>query len=221
VAKYIGGVWLPDREEHLIPMIEAGPYFAGAKTFQFRKFAAAFPHIKNFRHAVDVGAHCGLWTRVLARCFSIVTAFEPNPELEDCFWMNNPWRKMDERSQIVHKPVGLGHRAEKLKLNTQLPHSTAFTRIDPEGDTEIEIRTLDSFNLEWVDFIKIDVEGWEANVVRGAETTIRTWQPTLIVEQKPGNAERQGMKQYEAADLLRSWGARPIADISGDVILAF
>jgi FkbM family methyltransferase len=202
-------------------MIEAAPYFAGAATFQFRKFAAAFPYIKNFRHAVDVGAHVGLWTRVLMRCFGMVTAFEPNPECEEYFWLNNPWRAYDKSSQAIFKSVGLGHFPGKLKLNTQLPKSTAFTRIDPDGDTEIDIRTLDSFQLENVDFIKIDVEGWEAHVVRGGEETIRRWRPTMILEQKPGNAERHGMRQYEAVELLESWGAKRKAEVSGDVIVTF
>jgi FkbM family methyltransferase len=205
----------------MIPIIESGPLFAGAGTFQLKKFAAAFPHIKNFRHAIDIGAHCGIWTRVLARCFNIVTAFEPNPECEECFWLNNPWREFDRSSQVILKQFALGHEPGTVKLNTKLGDSTAFTRIDPEGDADVEVRTLDSFNLEWVDFIKIDVEGWEHNVVRGGIETIQKWRPTMIVEQKPDNAERHGMKRFGAVKMLEKMGARKIADISGDVIMAW
>jgi FkbM family methyltransferase len=219
--KQVNGIWLPDREEHMVPIIKAGPLFAGASTFQFKKFAAAFPYIKQFRHAVDIGAHCGIWTRVLARCFNITTAFEPNPECEEPFWANNPWREGDHRSQVVLYKHGLGHAASTARLNTKLGDSTAFTRIEPEGDTEISIRTLDSFNLEWVDFIKIDVEGWEQRVIEGAVETIGKWKPTMIVEQKPENAERHGLKQYGAVNLLKRMGARQVANISGDVIMVW
>ena len=77
MQKQVRGIWLPETEEHLIPHIERGPEFAGAGTYQLHKFQAAFPYIKNFRHAVDIGAHVGLWSRILARCFTRLTAFEP------------------------------------------------------------------------------------------------------------------------------------------------
>lgn len=221
--KEVNGLSLPDREKHIDQVIQAGPYFAGLGTFQFKKFAAAFPRIKNFRHAIDIGAHVGMWTRVLARCFNIVTCFEPNPECEECFWANNPWQKCDDHSQIVLKQVALGATAGKTKINTQQQsQSTGWTRVDPEnGDVEVEIATLDSFNLEWVDFVKIDVEGWEHNVVKGAHETLAKWKPLVIVEQKPNNAELHGLKQFGARDLLKKMGANEIATISGDVILTW
>jgi len=48
----------------------------GPALISFGKFQSAFPYIKNFRHAIDVGAHVGLWARVFARCFARLTAFE-------------------------------------------------------------------------------------------------------------------------------------------------
>jgi FkbM family methyltransferase len=218
MPKQVNGVWLPDREEHLVADIMRKPVeFAGSGTFQFRKFAAAFPHIRNFRHGVDIGANCGIWTRVMARCFGLVTAFEPNPEVIECFWLNNPWR---ENAGLVLYKNALGEQAGKVRLNTQL-RSTAFTRADPDGDLEVTVRTLDSFNLPQVDFIKIDVEGFEYPVVRGAVETIQKWRPTMIVEQKPDNAERHGFKQYGAVRLLEKMGGKIVTEISGDVIVRF
>jgi FkbM family methyltransferase len=220
MPKQVNGVWLPDREEHLVNDVLASPMFAGAGSVQFKKYAACIPYIRQFRHAVDIGANCGIWTRVMARCFPLVTAFEPSAEAIECFWLNNPWREMDDRSQIILKAYALGAEPGTIKLNTKL-RSSGFTRADPEGDAEVEIRTLDSFDLPQVDFIKIDVEGFEHPVVKGAVETIRKYRPLLIVEQKPDNAERHGFKQYGAVNLLKKMGANQIADISGDVIMQF
>lgn len=220
MPKQVNGVWIPDREEHLIADIHASPMFAGAGTVQLKKYAACFPHIRQFRHAVDIGANCGIWTRVLARCFPLVHAFEPSPEAVECFWLNNPWREMTERSQIVLHEVALGAEAGTVRLNTQL-RSSGFTRADPEGDFEVEVRTLDSFSLPHVDFIKIDVEGFEHPVVKGAAETIRKCRPLVILEQKPGNAERQGFKQYGALNLLKKMGGNVVAEISGDFVVQF
>lgn len=220
MPKEVNGVWLPDREEHLVPDILQSPYFAGAGTIQFKKFAAAFPHIRQFRHAIDIGSNCGIWTRVLARCFPLVTCFEPAEEVHESFWLNNPWRNLDDRSQIVLYKTALGMEPGTLRLNTKL-RSTGFTRADPEGDTEVEMRTLDSFNFLDVDFVKIDVEGFEYPVVRGAIETIRKHRPTFIIEQKPNNAERQGFKQMAATRFLEKLGGRVMGNISGDVIVRF
>lgn len=221
MPKQINGIWLPDREEHLVPELVAGTWFAGASTVQFRKFAACFPHIRQFRHAVDIGANAGIWTRVLRRCFSVVTCFEPNPECHEAFWLNNPWREMPEGGgQVVFYDAALGNEPGTMRLNTKL-RSTAFTRLDPDGDTEVDVRTLDSYKLDEVDFIKIDVEGFEHPVVRGAVETIRKWRPLLIVEQKPDNAERHGLKRFGAVNLLKKMGGVVIAEISGDMIVQF
>jgi FkbM family methyltransferase len=220
MPKQVNGVWLPDREEHLVADIQASPYFAGAGTVQLKKYAAAFPFIRQFRHAVDIGANCGIWTRVLARCFPLVTAFEPSAEAIECFWLNNPWREMNESSRVILKACALGAEAGTLRLNTQL-RSSGFTRADPEGNTEVEMRTLDSFNLPVVDFIKIDVEGFEHPVVKGAVETIGKYRPVVIIEQKPDNAERQGFKRFGALNLLKKMGANVVAEISGDFVVQF
>lgn len=220
MPKQVNGVWLPDREEHLAVDVLASPFVAGAGTVQWKKFAACVPHIRQFRHAVDIGANCGVWTRVMARLFPLVTAFEPVPEVVECFWLNNPTERMDDRSQIVLHRVALGEEEGRLRLNTQL-RSTGFTRADPEGDLDVPVRTLDSYDLAEVDFVKIDVEGFEHPVVRGAIATIKRSRPLFIVEQKPDNAERHGFKRFGAVNLLKKMGGKVIAEISGDMIVQF
>lgn len=232
MVKQVHGAWLPDREDYLIDDIAASPRFAGGPTVQFKKFARAFPEFRQFRHAVDIGANVGLWTRIMAACFDRVTAFEPNPETLEAFWLNNgapddflvgsigraEWVRGHKR--LALNPVALGAEPGEVRLYTKR-RSTAFTRVKDDGDTPVEQRTLDSFSLTDVDFIKIDVEGWEHNVVKGGVETIRKWRPVMIVEQKPGNAELHGLKQFGAVNLLKKWGAREVANVSGDVIMAW
>lgn len=219
MVKRVHDAWLPDREDYLLRDIEASPRFAGGPTVQFKKFARAFPEFLRFRHAVDIGANIGLWTRVMAVCFDRVTAFEPNPECHEAFWLNNP-QMMGIDSRITLHAVALGAEPGAITLNTQL-RSTGFTKVDATGDLFVEQRTLDSFGLVKVDFIKIDVEGWEHNVVKGGIETINRCKPVMIVEQKPNNAELHGLKQYGAVNLLKKWGAVEIANVSGDVIMAW
>lgn len=213
--RQVNGLYLPDRENYLVKDIEASPCFAGAGTVQFKKFQRAFGEIRGWRHAVDIGANCGIWTRVMARCFERVTCFEPNPECHEAFWANN-----NEPTIKLH-PVGLGNRDCETRLNLVSDKSTAFSRVDENGEIEISIRTLDSFELAEVDFIKIDVEGFEHNVIKGGIKTIVENRPVMIVEQKPDNAERHGLKQFGATNLLKKLGMRVIAEVSGDYILGW
>lgn len=219
MVKQVLGAWLPDREDYLIDDIRVSPQYAGGPSVQLKKYLAALPHVGQRRHAVDIGANVGLWTRVMAADFGRVTCFEPNPETEEAFWLNNSQTTGVDSRVTLHR-VALGAEPGEVRLFTKR-RSTAFTRVKDDGDTAVEQRTLDSFNLADVDFIKIDVEGWEHNVVKGGIETIRRCKPVMIVEQKPNNAELHGLKQYGAVNLLKKWGAREVANISGDVIMAW
>lgn len=219
-VKYIGnGVYLPEREEYLVADILKSPKFGGLGTVQFKKFQRAFGSFKQFRSAIDIGANVGLWTRTMARCFERVDCFEPNPECHEAFWANN--ESVKGQCLISLHTVALGEIAGKTRLNNKL-RSTGFTRVDAKhGDLDIEIRTLDSYGFTNVDFIKIDVEGFEYYVVRGGIKTITENKPVIIVEQKPENAERFGVKQLKAVSLLEKWGAYTVDVVSGDYIMSW
>lgn len=215
--KQVNGLYLPDRENYLIQDIEASPMFAGAGTVQFKKFAKAFPEIRGWRHAIDIGSNLGIWTRVMARCFAQISCFEPNPECHEAFFKN---QESNNICLVQLYPVALGNSNDPVWINTQLK-STAFTRVDNNGNFAVKQRTLDSFGFEEVDFIKIDVEGWEHNVIKGGIETITKWKPVVIIEQKPNNAEMHGLKQFGARNLLQKLGMKVATEISGDIIMVW
>ena len=68
-----------------------------------------------------------------------------------------------------------------------------------EGDS-IEIKTLDSLNIGNIDFIKIDVQGYEKNVLLGAKKTIYEFKPIIIIE-----IENHQLRKfnYESSDLFK------------------
>ncbi len=216
----VRGIWLPEAEEHLIPFIESGPEFAGAGTYQLHKFQAAVPYIKNFRHAVDIGAHVGLWSRILARCFTRLTAFEPIEEYRACFRENV---RPGQGCEIELHPVALTRKDEILRFAIS-PESTGGTHVQLEDDgagAQVVARPLDSFALSQVDFLKIDCEGYEYFVLEGAEQTVRRERPCIVVEQKPGKGSMYGLGDTDAVKLLYSWGAELKFEITGDFCLAW
>ena len=69
-----------------------------------------------------------------------------------------------------------------MKLEKNLGHSS----ISSDGEVEVEVRTLDSYEFEDVTIIKIDVELYEPMVLMGAQQTIRRCRPLICIEDWTG-----------------------------------
>ena len=69
------------------------------------------------------------------------------------------------------------------------------------------MKKLDEFEFENLDFVKIDVEGYESNVVIGAENTFKKTQPIIIIESKKTSLKRYGDSKYKALNILKKYGA--------------
>ena len=174
--------------------------------------------------AVDVGANAGVWSMQFARYASAVHAFEPNP-----ICLQQLARVLPAR--VTVHPCALSDHAGKAVLRFD-PKNTGIGTIEQSNRltgnegiktieaTEVEIRTLDSFALANVGLIKIDAEGHEEGVLRGAGDTLARCRPSLIVEieerHNPGGLARIralfGAMDYVAA-ALEGGSLRTLEDI--------
>lgn len=211
--KTVRGWWVPDYDEDMDANIFAVPEFAGRATYQFRWFADAFPLVKNFRHAIDIGAHIGLWSHMLASCFGKVTAFEPVPDHAACYLCNVL------KGHVELHQCALGNEARPVEMSIRPPVSLkARVRTNEADGFTVPMRRLDEWTFNDVDFIKIDCEGYELEVLKGGEQLIRNNKPLMLVEQKPGNVKRYG---GDAVALLESWGATPHWEHGGDYCMGW
>lgn len=220
--KIIRGIYLPDADNHFQFHLEAGPEFAGKGSYQMNKIEAALrvTPAERRRVAIDVGAHVGLWSRVLSHHFAEVIAFEPMPHLQECFLANTA-----DCENVVLQYTAVSDNAGAVRLERVQENSgNCHVSNDAWGGDVVESVTLDgvlSRIAHKVDLIKIDVEGWELHVVEGARELITNARPVIVVEQKPGNAERYGIGQRDAVKLLESWGASVLWEKAGDVCLGW
>lgn len=213
--KQVLGFWLPETEEHLGQIMASGPVVGGGPTYQYHKYKEALRHVRQRSLAVDVGAHCGLWSRVMALDFESVAAFEPVDLHRRCFRLNV------RRSNVVLFPYALGERAGSVALHTG-ESSSGDTYVQEGGEHAAEMRTIDDMcSGVSVSMLKIDCEGYEYNVLVGGERVIRDSRPVIVVEQKPGRAQKFGLKETQAVDLLKSWGAVLHKEMSGDFIMGW
>ena len=145
------------------------------------------PHIKCF---LDVGANTGLYGFFVAKhgaADTVVHAFEPQKAccefMEKTVWLNN-W----EQKVFVH-PLAIGSQPGRLELHLNGTGSTlnnAFND-DIELPTEwVRVETINnlakSLAISKIDFVRIDVEGYEQEVLEGAEQVIAKDHPVLFVE---------------------------------------
>jgi FkbM family methyltransferase len=142
---------------------------------------------------LDIGANVGNHTVYFAGVLGAlrVYPFEPNPILNAALRRNielNNLSNVDisfcsfalgrsamQARLVVTRPDNWGNGHFALPKEDGGPSDVAFEAI-------VEVRSLDSFGFEKVDFIKIDVEGHESEVIKGAVDTIRRNKPVLFVE---------------------------------------
>lgn len=157
--------------------------------------------LKRNSNAVDVGAHIGSFTSLLLQVSpqGKHVAIEASPSKGA--WLRKRFPSVDVQSVAVSDSNGTAMFQEDIKFS-------GFSRLSPEAGNDhcisytVETRRLDDvLNGRHVDLIKIDVEGLELSVLRGATETIKKCRPHIIFECGAEYALRdQGVSRRELYD---------------------
>ena len=214
--KFIYGWWLPKEDQHFEGYFSQSVQVGDKRLYQPQHIDRCFHHIKNRKHtAIDIGGHCGFWSFYLGGNFKKVYAFEPVEIFRECFKKNIP----HENVELL--PVALGNENGFVSMNVELENTGATHVSSNTNDlNKVELKKLDDYELTDVDFVKIDVEGYENQVVLGAKETLLRNKPIIIIEQK-GFSDRFNETQFEAVDTLKSYGAKVIDQVVKDYILSW
>lgn len=141
---------------------------------------------------VDVGASEGLWTINMAKYFDHVIAIEPYPMAYDLLKKNTA--SLSNVTILTHalaqRNINKYKMIEGPSFNIGMTKRlNDFALLDKQMLEEFkcktfiaEAKTLDSLELKNVDMIKIDAEGEEKNVLKGAKDTIKKFSPQIIVD---------------------------------------
>lgn len=151
--------------------------------------------------AIDVGASIGDHTIAYLRKAAKVYAFEPNPVAFDCLVHNCP--------KAVSYNVALGSEEDALYWISSAPnYGASFLTKNHQlyNSLKVNVKTLDMFYLDNIGFIKVDVEGWEVEFLKGAKDTIKRNKPILCLEVNSGALVRAGTSSDELISLIESYG---------------
>jgi FkbM family methyltransferase len=136
--------------------------------------------------AVDVGANRGLFAFALSEVSQSVCAFEANPAYASFARdMLGPLATVYEVA-LSDRPgrgtfyVPYNDEGEEMHFAGNLKNSHSYFQTQKTFD--VEIRTLDSYALHDVSFLKVDVEGSELEVLTGGRETIMRERPVMLLE---------------------------------------
>lgn len=209
------GIFLPDYETHFQRMLDKSLRKDNCVRYQFRVRDHATSLIQDRKVAVDIGANVGLWSMDLVKDFEHVHAFEPVADFRDCFIKN-----AKTENYTLH-PVALGEVESEIDMIIT-PDNTGHSHVNPKsfGTGKIPMRTLDSFNFDRIDLMKVDCEGYEIPILKGAKETILRTRPIMIVEQQKHEYQND-MEELPAIQLLESWGMKRLTNFNKDWILVW
>lgn len=197
------GIFFPESDTHCSPSVMEPDHLL-----------ECFNYIEHFRTAVDGGAHVGVWSIIMALRFKEVFAYEPSEANFECLVENTK-----DVPNITTIQAALGSKSLRGSLHPPVNPGNSGASWIMVGD-DFDIRTLDSEKLTDVDFIKLDVEGFEPFAIDGAMETIQRDHPVILVEQKPITA-RFGMDYREAGRILEEIGYQLKTTLNNDFIYAW
>jgi FkbM family methyltransferase len=145
-------------------------------------------HARAGTWAIDVGANVDMFTVPLATAGARVLAYEPAPENARRLEENLRRNRLKARvRQVALSPTRVGTLILRLAVDPMFHSTTQVAEKRGTGEEiEVEATTLD---VEWkacgfpeVSVVKVDVEGGEAAVLRGAHELLARCHPALLLE---------------------------------------
>lgn len=172
------------------------------------------PHIVHFLKRnlkpdsvfVDVGSNYGWHSIKCSPLCKTVYSFEPQKYIHD---IQKNSIEQNNITNIILFNCGVGDKNESKEMSPIDYNSPSVHMGDLSlgvGGEKIEVKTIDSLDIPKVDFIKIDVQGYEKFVLSGAQQTIHSHKPTLIIEMEDHQLRRFNYGVVELFEILRNFG---------------
>lgn len=171
---------------------------------------------------LDIGANIGYFTAILAECVGssgavhAVEALAPLYELIKKSQSHNRW------SNVHAYNCALGDKNDSVffLVNSINPGGSCIIsageaavkmKVRPQSVINVQTETLDELllkqaSLERVDYIKMDVEGAEDAVLRGAQKLIAQFKPKMSIEFSPTRYRMQGIDPVDVLQRLKDIG---------------
>jgi len=175
----------------------------------------ALTFVRHKRVVVQAGGNLGIFPKRLAEDFVEVHTFEPDPILFGWLKANAP------EKNIFAQQAALGKSREPIRVSGERRDTSG--RAAHEGLThvagagEIPQILIDDLALRRCDLIYLDIEGYELNALQGAERTIETFRPVIVVEIN-GNCKHYGVTDKALRGWIRERGYKCRFTLNSDEV---
>jgi len=176
---------------------------------------------------LDIGANNGFTALRLSRLDGVrqVVAFEPDSANFEKAKANLALNSNPKSIRMLN--VGLGSSEAELLLRIGTQGNSGTMKVSSESASasdspRIQVKRLDDVLAEEgvpiVDFIKIDVEGYELEVLKGGIKTLENSKPRIFIEIDDGHLREQKSSAVELVNFLKSLGYECTNTVSGEKI---
>lgn len=168
---------------------------------EWREMACAYTLAPSGGIALDIGANVGQYSLLLSRVCERVFAFEPLPRNLHFLHRTLEVNRVDN---VTIVPCAVG---EKLTLGAiRTAENSALATLDDDGAQPAAIMSCDEFVAQYgavPSLIKVDVEGAEVNVLKGAAELLREHRPVVLLSTHSPKLESECIALMEEAGYPR------------------
>jgi len=180
-----------DCMNHKVKVIDPSTYSYGTNSFSDPEPIMPYWKIKPEEIVIDCGAAFGCYTLAALAQGAIVHAFEPSDSIE-ILTKNVKLNGWEKRCHIYKSVLWDGTEYPETLLRD------VFCRSYP-SKIPLTYSTLDSYKLNQISMMKLDVEGAELGLIRGGLNTINQFKPTLLIEDHDGISPGSPVSDYPAS----------------------
>lgn len=174
-------------------------------------------YVREKNVVVQAGGNAGLYTKTYSSLFERVYTFEPEYLNFHCLVRNTGTNVIKFQACLGNekKFVNLEETVEYFKDCKRKKFNSGSHYVSGPGI--VPVMLLDDFDLDGCDLIHLDVEGYEAMALLGAESTIKKYHPTIVVELN-GHGNKFGWSDQKTTELITSWGYEKVEQIFEDYV---
>lgn len=189
-----------------------GAYWTYKSLFEARDMGSLCAHVTSGTTVIDVGANIGFFTVPFAKWVgSEGRVISIEPEAANCSSLRRRVERLGLGQVVSVVEAAAVEAAGEVNLALN-PDHPADHRVAVHG-IPVRATTVDAIMSEncWpsVSLIKIDVQGSEVRVIRGAAKTLNRFRPALFVELDESNLHEAGTSSAELLDDLSTRGYSP------------
>jgi FkbM family methyltransferase len=155
-----------------------------------------------------------------------IYAFEPIPSTYEKLKYNI---LLNNFSSIEIFNIALGNEEDIMKMEMSCPTNSGGFKMTPKNSiiknewVQVLQKKLDDFYKldNPIQFIKIDVEGYEIEVLKGAEQIIKKYTPVMVIELNDLNLKRQNSSAKELVSYVKELGYKNIINLKTIEVIDF